>query len=89
MPTTNFFSALNGNMLGRKKTRPTNNFTIPSASAFNANVSGRRGEDGGETYTIDDAIEKLGFGPFQFKLAVICGLVLVPLYFKTYYVFVL
>lgn len=80
MSVSNLFSAWNGSMLGRKKTRPTNNYAIPSASTFNADVSGRREEEGDKTYTIDDAIEKLGFGPFQFKLALICGFVLVAPY---------
>lgn len=85
MSASNLFSAWNGNTLGRKKTRPTNNYTMPSANTFNADVSSRRGEDGGKTYTIDDAIEKLGFGPFQFKLALICGLVLVAPYSILYF----
>ena len=27
-----------------------------------------------DTYTVDEAVDAMGFGPFQFKLLAICGL---------------
>jgi hypothetical protein len=47
-----------------------------------SSISGRlsknsRRDDTEQTYTIDEAIEKLGFGPFQFKIALISGIILV------------
>ena len=35
-----------------------------------------------DTYTVDEAVDAMGFGPFQFKLLAICGLFTVSLLLK-------